>query len=135
MLLATEEGARKHVMPSPLIYVVDDQASFTTVSEAVLREAGFRFKTFLNPNEAFGAFSSARKKPDILIADYGMEYMNGLELTQRCQSLHPTLKTILVSGAVDSETIPNFPFHVDRFLHKPITVDGLLNAISEVLNS
>jgi CheY-like chemotaxis protein len=117
----------------PLIFLVDDNLGFAESSGAVLRGAGFRLQTFLNPNMALYDFTHARKKPDLLIADYGMAYMNGLELIQRCQNLCPTLKTILVSGSLDETTIHQFPFKVDAFLAKPVTVDALLSAVNGVI--
>ena len=75
-----------------------------------------------------------RGAPVLLITDYAMGKMNGLDLIERCKALDPTLRTILVSGTAGAEIIMNSPVHVDRFMAKPYQPSGLSDLVKRVLD-
>src|SRR5918911_1330082 len=87
----------------PLLYLVDDHEVALDVAEAMLEGEGFRIKKFIDPEEAWRSFQREKNKPDVLITDYAMGKMNGLELIERCKARHPGLKTLLISGVASAE--------------------------------
>lgn len=75
-----------------------------------------------------------QEKPDILITDINMPYVNGVELLRRVQELHPHVITFVISGYDD------FTFVKDSFLAgsinylvKPVGKIDLVNALSQAL--
>lgn len=99
----------------------------------VLAPLGFRVETFRDPSEALKSFAAAERKPEVVITDYAMHKVNGLELVVRCKELHPTQKVILVSGTVGPEVFADSPIKPDFFLPKPYEVDQLRNAVMGLL--
>jgi len=69
----------------------------------------------------------------VLVTDYEMGEMNGLELIQSSHEIHPALKTVLVSGTVDSSITLSHAAKVHRFLGKPYEPAQLQKAVAELM--
>src|SRR5256885_16026091 len=63
------------------ILVADDESHILHVVSLKLRNAGFRVVTARDGQEAFEL--AHQEKPDLLITDYHMPQLSGLELCQR----------------------------------------------------
>ena len=118
---------------APLIYVVDDQEMVVMVVMELLKLQNFPTRTFQDPQEALQAFAEANPRPQLLLTDYVMEQMNGMELIDRCKKIDPNLKTILYSGSVGTEIIEDYGTKPDRFLGKPFKPTVLIAMVNEVL--
>ena len=122
-------GAKK----KPLIYIVDDEPLLVDLAEASLAPGGYVFKKFTDPEEALKSFAKARPKPDVLVTDYAMGKMSGLELLERCRETAPDIKCVLLSGTVGAELVLNANVKVDRFMGKPYQPENLLELVRRVL--
>jgi CheY-like chemotaxis protein len=116
-----------------LIYVVDDKPALVDLATLGLEAAGYTVRGFNDPLEVIAAISEGAPIPDILLTDFDMPQMNGLELIRQCRRLQPSLKTIMVSGTIDLEAINKDSQNVNRFLQKPYSPSSLQNAIGELL--
>lgn len=105
--------------PAPLIYLVDDEPLLLELAEMVLEGEGYQFAKFRNPAQALEALREASPAPSLLITDYAMFEMNGLELIEACRKFCPDLRVILVSGSVSEDILTDAPVEVDHFLRKP----------------
>lgn len=119
---------------SPLVYIVDDEKLVADVVEAVLRLKNYRTRLFLDPREAWTVIPDSEPKPDVLLTDFVMDGMNGMELIQHCKNRIPTLKTILYSGTVDQEILQEYPVRPDGFMSKPFLPKVLLETVRQVLS-
>lgn len=117
----------------PLIYIVDDQAMLLDLAEASLNKENYELKKFHDPHLALRSFARAKIKPNLLITDYAMGGMNGLELVEKCKALQPQLRTILISGTMGAEIILDTPVQIDRFLPKPYQPANLAELVRIVL--
>ena len=120
---------------SPLIYLVDDQPVLLDLAEMSLQADGYTFKKFMDPELALEAFSKARHKPVLLITDYAMGKMNGLELIEKCKVIKPDLKSILISGTAGAEIVLGSPVRVDRYMGKPYQPANLADLVRHVLSA
>src|SRR5262245_21636824 len=116
MSQANLKGSKAAKARKPLIFLVDDQPMLLDLAEISLQAGDYALKKFLDPEEALEAFLRSRTKPDLLITDYALGKMNGLELIERCKAAKPDLKTILVSGTAGAEIVLESPVKVDRFV-------------------
>lgn len=116
-----------------LIYLVDDQPLLLEYAESSLQAEGYSFQKFHEPEEALRAFLLAQNKPDLLISDFAMERMNGMELIEKCKRAHPSLKTIMVSGTAGAEILHQSPVKIDEFLAKPYPPATLVDLVRRVL--
>lgn len=119
----------------PLIYLVDDQPMLLDLAELSLQADGYQFKKFLDPELALRSFLKARVKPSLIITDYAMGKMNGLELIERCKAVKPDLKSILISGTAGAEIVLESSVEVDRFMGKPYQPASLADLVRRVLSS
>ncbi|MBK8000356.1 MAG: response regulator [Verrucomicrobia bacterium] len=91
---------------APLIYLVDDEPLLLDLAESTLGPSGYKMKKFLDPEAALESFMEARSKPSLIITDYSMGKMNGLELVEKCRAVKPDLKIILISGTAGAGDCP-----------------------------
>jgi two-component system cell cycle sensor histidine kinase/response regulator CckA len=72
---------------------------------------------------------------DLLLSDYIMPKVNGLEAARQIRSRDPELAVILMSGFTNEATVENFRAEgFDHFLRKPFQFKELvemLNVVSE----
>jgi DNA-binding NtrC family response regulator len=134
MIPPTPTAPRANRRRKPLIFIVDDQAMLLDLAEASLQSDDYTIKKYEDPAEALKGFAKARPKPDLLITDYAMGKINGLELMEKCKKIHPGLKTILMSGTAGAEIVLDSPVKVDRFLGKPYQPAGLSDLVKRVLS-
>src|SRR5438132_1326418 len=97
------------------ILVADDESHILHVVSMKLRNAGFRVVTARDGREAFEM--ALHEKPDLLITDYHMPEMSGLEL---CQKLKEEAST------------SNIPAIMQRHLKRLAAVAGGDHAESRV---
>jgi CheY-like chemotaxis protein len=73
-------------------------------------------------------------KPDIglVLADFAMPEMNGVELARAVHATRPTLPVILVTGYCDHDLLKEFGD--SRILQKPYTEGDLVDKIAAALN-
>ena len=116
-----------------LIYIVDDEPLLSGLAEASLQPGGYQIKQFQDPELALKSFLQADPKPDLLLTDYAMGKMNGLELIQKCQEVKPDLRAVLISGTAGADILLNASAKVDRFLGKPYQPATLLALARAIL--
>jgi DNA-binding NtrC family response regulator len=115
-----------------LIFIVDDEALLGQLAETVLTEAGFRTRTFLDPVDALRAVRDG-ERPDVLVTDFVMGSMTGIELIEGCKSSHPNLRTILLSGTVNETEVSTHATQPDLFIPKPYRVGAFVKSVIELI--
>jgi len=115
------------------IFVVDDEQMLLDLAEAILRPLGYNVRTFTDPKAALKEFSAAQ--PTVIVTDYAMAGMNGLDLVRECKRVNPKQKMILLSGTVDETIFEGLPHKPDRFLVKPYPVHEFIETIRTLIAS
>src|SRR5687767_1862010 len=115
------------------IYAVDDETIIGAMIEAVLAGEGYRLKVFSDPAALLADFQSANPRPKIIITDYFMGSMNGMELLARCKQLDPGVKIILLSGTVGEDFVHEHAAQPDKFLQKPFAPKALIHIVRDLL--
>lgn len=116
-----------------LLYVVDDEKLIAEVLQQILESAGYEVKVFSDPVSALNSFSEAPRKPDMVLTDYVMKPMNGMELLQKCRMLHPALLTILFSGNVTDKITDLYAQKPSAFVAKPFQPAALVGLVRQLL--
>ena len=78
------------------ILFVDDHEVLARLSCEILEMQGYRAVCAYNATDALEKFN--REKFDILVTDFRMEGMNGLELARQIHSRDPRVPVIIVTG-------------------------------------
>jgi CheY-like chemotaxis protein len=116
-----------------LIYFVDDEPMLLELAIVILEPHGYHLKTFRDPELAVESFHAARPRPDLLITDYAMHSMNGMQLIERFRQVEPRQKILLVSGTVGEEIFQDASARPDHFLAKPYQATQLTEAVKTLL--
>ncbi|HZV36152.1 MAG TPA: response regulator [Verrucomicrobiae bacterium] len=117
----------------PLIFVVDDEPMLLDLAAVILEPQGYVIRTFRDPENALQAFKDAQPRPTLLITDYAMHSMNGMQLVEKFRALEPHQKILLVSGTVGEDIFREAKAKPDRFLAKPYQAEQLTNSVKELL--
>ena len=115
------------------IFVVDDEPMLLEMAVMILEPLHFRVRTFRDPQTAVAEFSAANPRPALIVTDYAMHSMNGMDLIRECKRLNPQQKTILLSGTVDEGIYANSTDKPDQFLAKPYQINKLVEVIHSLL--
>ena len=116
-----------------LIYIVDDEPMLLELASVILEPLGHTIQTFNTPESALRAFETAQPPPALIITDYAMHTMTGLELAAACRRIRPQQKVLLLSGTVGPELLRDAPVKPDRFLAKPYQSKQLLDTVASAL--
>jgi CheY-like chemotaxis protein len=87
-------------VPASRILLVDDNKLGLIARKAVLEELGYKITTAMEGQEAFERFS--REDFDLVITDYKMPKMNGLELIAKIREGEVDVPIILISGYAEA---------------------------------
>jgi DNA-binding NtrC family response regulator len=134
MSAADQPPNRPKVDPK-LVFVVDDEAMIGDVVQIVLKMDGYTPRFFLDPEAALKCFLEDETKPALLLTDFLMSPMNGMELIERCKQQLPELKTILYSGNAGEDILQHYVVNPDGFLRKPFLPKTLLGLVRFILDA
>lgn len=109
------------------ILVADDEEPLLRVLALVLEEEGYRVLTARDGRMALDAYKSMGA--DVVITDFMMPEMNGGELLQALQEVHPRLPVIVMSSLEESAVVRACAGHA-RFFRKPFDVPEFLNSVA-----
>jgi two-component system, OmpR family, response regulator CpxR len=114
------------------ILLVDDNAHGLSARKTVLEELGHRIATASSGTDALDQF--AHLKFDLVVTDFRMPRMDGVELIHRLRSLTPDLPIILLSGYVDSMGLSEEGTGADVVIQKSANeVAHLVRAVNRLL--
>ncbi len=125
---------RKPSIPSlnARILLVDDNANGLKARQTVLEEHGYKIATATGADDALEQFS--REKFDLVVTDYKMPHMNGLELILRLREKTPAVPIVLVSGFVDALGLSEQNTNADAVIQKSANeVSHLVRAVARLL--
>src|SRR5579875_2916934 len=105
------------------IFIVDDEPLIRATLETIFKQAGFDAIGFSDPSEALRAVNA--NCPDLVLTDFEMPRLNGIELATLIQADHPECKVVLFTGN------PDVPFCVENtpVLMKPMEPGTLLQCL------
>src|SRR5687768_14736362 len=116
------------------ILVADDESHILNVVSLKLRNAGFRVLTASNGQEALEL--AQQNRPDLLITDYHMPLLSGLELCRRMKQDPRTVSIpaiMLTARGYHLEPQDTEQSGILKMLSKPFSPRHLLATVQEVM--
>jgi two-component system cell cycle sensor histidine kinase/response regulator CckA len=116
------------------VLVVDDEASVRGFAERALRGAGYEVIVASDVPEALQLVELQRRPFDLFVVDVVMPQMRGDQLARQLRQRDPDVKVLYFTGYSDRlfEERKTLCQH-EAFIEKPVTVNGLLEAVSLLL--
>jgi FixJ family two-component response regulator len=117
---------------SPVIHVVDDDASFRTAIARLLQTSGYRVALYRSGNEFLD--NPPGPGPGCILLDMRMTGVNGLELQDRLSQRGYILPIVFLTGHGNiPTTVQAIKGGAEDFLSKPVSKKNLLPAIHRAL--
>jgi len=114
----------------PSLLIVDDLPAIHEMLTGLISSSGYLCAGASSGEEAIMRYGQSRF--DIILIDYAMEPMNGVELSKRLLEINPNAVIILMSGFANEELGAQArEAGVYRVIEKPIQVDSLMMAIDQ----
>jgi signal transduction histidine kinase len=111
------------------VLVVDDEPGVRTFMAETLRDAGYHATEAEDPGAALRLIGS--DPPALLLTDYSMPGMTGLELAERARAQVDGLRVLIVSGYADAAALEASAAR-PALLRKPFDERALLDAVHNV---
>lgn len=113
---------------------VDDEKTLVTLGCQILDSLNYKTHGFTDPLKCLEAIREQPNMFSLVISDFNMPKMNGLQLVEQIRGLNPGLPIILCSGYSETINCNNFREHgVNLFLMKPVRKFDIATAIRKVL--
>ena len=117
------------------ILVVDDEAHILKVLSLKLRHCGYEVVTAVDGED--GLHAALKNKPDLVITDIQMPYMNGLELAVSLLGNNKTSHIPVVVLTARGHTLSVCDTEIEnvkKVLSKPFSPRGIVELVSSILN-
>jgi two-component system response regulator FixJ len=117
---------------SPVVHLVDDDASFLSATARLLRANGFAVRSF--PSASAFLAGVAAGQPGCAVVDLNMPEMNGLDLQAAMARAGIELTVIFLTGCGDIQsTVRAMRDGAEDFMEKRAPQEDLLDAIRRAL--
>lgn len=112
--------------------LVDDSSTMRKIQRRTLEKLGYsEISEAQDGKEALDAL--AQEVPDLLITDWNMPNMNGLELVKEVRQTNKTLPIIMVTTEAEkSKVVEAIQAGINDYLIKPFTPEALSGKIRKI---
>jgi PAS domain S-box-containing protein len=117
------------------ILFLDDERSLAAVGERRLQALGYEVTTTTDPTDALEIFRDAPGRFDLIVTDYSMPRMDGLEFARNVSAIRSDIPILLMTGYM--EEFPDGVIAatgVRKVLSKPVNLATLGETVSELLS-
>jgi CheY-like chemotaxis protein len=120
--------------PEYRILIVDDRRELARVLRTSLELLNHGYLITDVPSGEEAMLEMSRVKFDLIIADYRLPGMSGVELIKRARKRNPEIKEVVITGA----NLPEIQKDLDTIgvkdvFQKPLDVEGFTNRVDELL--
>jgi two-component system, cell cycle sensor histidine kinase and response regulator CckA len=111
------------------VMLVDDEDMLVRLGTRVMERLGHKVSGFTDPEEAAANLHANPDQYDLVVTDYSMPSLSGLELAQIVSDRAPDVPVVLVTGYGDLGA-EGMPSSIKKLLQKPFTVDQLREVLA-----
>ncbi len=114
------------------ILLVDDEPAIIKEFSRALTGEGFLVDTAASGEEGWDKYRQSYY--DVVFADWKMEKMNGMQLLEKIDAMHPFAKVIMITAFGDEDTaIEAHHHHAFDYLKKPVDMNVLVEKVREAV--
>ncbi len=115
------------------ILLVDDEEMVVNALKGVLERIGHKVTSQTSSVDALGTFRAHSHKYDLVITNFHMPRVTGMELVEKMKSIRPSIPVIFLTGlGIDINDDDVLKYGVSEYLQKPVRVADLSSAIERV---
>lgn len=91
-------------MTTPCVLIVDDQRDIIRLLHSTLQTLGHQMEIVDAPSGEEALLVAARRKVDLLVADYLLPGISGVELMRKVKARNPEMRVIFITGTTDRKS-------------------------------
>lgn len=114
------------------VLLVEDNAQLGEITVSLLQELGYKTQSVTSAAVAIELLQERHSSVDVVLSDFVMPGMTGLELADVISERWPGLPVVLASGY--SSALSQGSRHHPQLLKKPYAIDDLLKALNRALH-
>ena len=121
-----------HPQPAPQAIIVDDSRAMRMMLRRTLTELGYQVSEAATGTEALTLLASRPEPPALLLVDWNMPEMNGLDLVKRVRGnpVYAPTRVMMVTTETEMEQIADaLGAGADEYVMKPFTKDILADKL------
>ena len=112
------------------VLLIDDEVEFAAALAERLRLRNYDTKAVYTPEDGLAIVQSY--SPDVILLDFKMPGMNGIEVLKIIKDMDPTIEVIMLTGQGDPESIEEgMKIGTFEYLMKPIDIGELILKIDK----
>jgi len=116
------------------VLIVDDQRDVSRLLRSALETIEQGLKVSEAPSGEEAILEASHIRVDLLVADYRLPGINGLELMKKFRVVNPDGKVILITGISDPRQLKQVQeADADAFFSKPVSMGDFLDAVERLL--
>ncbi|MGO9022335.1 MAG: PAS domain S-box protein [Syntrophobacteraceae bacterium] len=118
------------------ILFIDDEAPLVELWDASLKRLGYKIMTATNGMQALEFFQTHPDAFDLVMTDYTMPKMTGIEVAEQMMRTRPNIPVVLCTGRMESTLEERArKIGIRSFLTKPLELHNAARVIREVLDT
>jgi DNA-binding NtrC family response regulator len=129
-------GRKSLVTGQKLVAIVDDEKDITVLFSDALQKLKEYALTFTDPKIALEHFKTNNAHYVVLLSDFRMPELNGIDLIKKIKDSNPSVRTILMTGfEINDEVFKDYNKKeiINTFLQKAISLDNLIKEVNTQL--
>jgi PAS domain S-box-containing protein len=116
------------------VLYLDDDPVMVLMVQGLLQRAGYEVSGFGDPRQALEALGAGGQPCDLVVTDYNMPGLSGLDFTRELARIRPALPVLITSGYVTEELLASARLlGVKGVLQKEYTLDQLVDMVGQTL--
>ena len=129
-VVSVSVGAAQHHRKGAIILLIDDDSAVREVTSSLLRELGYVVMEVGSGGAALDLLSR-EASVDLVMLDFAMPGMNGVDVAREVNSKYPTLPVVFVTGYADNAALEKIGDA--RIIKKPFVGDELVTKVQAAL--
>ena len=119
--------------PALSILYLDDDSSVLLLVKRLLERQGHKVTSFVDPREAIAALQNAPEAFNLVITDYNMPGMQGLDVAREIRRIRPNMPVAVTSGFIDEELRAGAERNgVSELVAKPFAIQELYAVVQRM---
>ncbi len=117
------------------ILYLDDDKAVLFIAKQLLERRGYRVSCFGNHQEAIQGLMKSPDDFDLVVTDYNMPGMHGLEVAREVRKIREDLPIVITSGFIDAElTAGAAECGIQELVAKPFPLEDLYSVVQRLAN-
>jgi len=116
------------------ILIVDDQREVSRLLKSALETVEQGLDVAEAPSGEEALLDARRRQVDLLVADFRLPGMTGVELVKKFRAINPQVKIIIITGLSDPRLLKEVQTAgADAFFQKPVSIADFLDTVERLL--